>query len=90
MDRKELVEKEIEEIYGKRVPSLYWYDYDDIRIKYDNESDSFITEDGISMKFDLQDESINWNNMYDYLIRFQIYVREQLKERFNINVDFDW
>jgi hypothetical protein len=43
MDRKELVEKGIQEIYGNRVPSLYWYDYDDIRIKYDDESDSFTT-----------------------------------------------
>jgi hypothetical protein len=90
MDRKELVEKGIQEIYGNRVPSLYWYDYDDIRIKYDNESDSFITEDGISMKFDLKNGLINWDNMYDYLIRFQIYVREQYKIRYNKEIDFDW
>jgi hypothetical protein len=42
------------------------------------------------MKFDLKNESINYDNMYDYLIRFQIYVREQYKIRYNKVIDFDW
>jgi hypothetical protein len=91
MDRKELVDNTLDDICGNFVPQLQWEgDIDVTYFAYDGKTDSMVTDNGISMKLTLKDEEINWDSLYDFLADFQDYVRSQLKEKFNINVDFCW
>jgi hypothetical protein len=92
MDRKELVNNALDSVFGRFSPQLPWEngDIEETLFTYNQDTDSMVTDNGISMKLTLKDEEINPDNMYNFLIEFQTYVREQLKERFNINVDFDW
>jgi hypothetical protein len=92
MDRKELVNNALDSVFGRFAPQLPWEngDIEETLFTYNQDTDSMVTENNISMKLTLKDEEINPDSMYNFLIEFQTYVREQLKERFNINVDFDW
>jgi fructose-1,6-bisphosphatase len=90
INRTQLINDTIYEIYGRFVPQLYWNNYKSIVFNYDSESDSFVTGDGISLKVDIPNDGINLGSIHDFLDKYKAYVQEQFKSKYNIDLDYDW
>jgi fructose-1,6-bisphosphatase len=90
MERAKLIRETIRELYGDYSPMLYWANHYYMHFDYDSELDLLISEDGFSMEVDIPNESINYGSMNEFLHKFQNYVKEQYKLKYNIDLENEW
>lgn len=87
--RSQLIKKEFDRIHGSKIPMFRWINYSPMRYWYNEETNSFDCDCGLSVVFTVPNENINYSSVSSAIDELENKIREEYLIKHKIYLYFE-
>ena len=88
-NRGDLINKEFSRIHGCKIPMFRWENYSPMRYWYNEETNSFDCDCGLSVAFIISNDDINYESVSNAINELEDKVRTEYLNKHNIYLYYD-